>query len=373
MTSVKRQALDSQRGEIAFRRKLVQQQVEGEVIFDDELDAEGIERILESRMKITLEQMTWLRDRGIALSPYVEIGAERGQRSLVMENDLGASGAAVDISYDALKSCEYYSRIFGKNRLPLRICCDASSLPFVTASVPFVFCYQTLHHFPDPAPVVEEIHRILSPGGCFLLSEEPYKRILHLNLYKKRVRSGRISTAESIREFLDYYLSEMTCNEVEHGITENFSISVGTWRRALSAFGENQVKLQAFIRLPRSVKLVESDLFKPESYVKFILAYLFGGEISGICRKSGVGTTKTASIRDVLICPACMEEGCESELIEGYSSFCCQRCGAEFPIVNGVVFLFSYTKFEALYPEVLETITRRGDACVALTRRTQSY
>jgi hypothetical protein len=102
------QSVKTQKGEIEFRKKLFRQQIDGEHLFDDEYDAKGIEKILAERMKKTYEQMTLLKGRGVALSPYLEIGAERCQRSLVMENDLDASGVAVDISYDMLKSCDYY-------------------------------------------------------------------------------------------------------------------------------------------------------------------------------------------------------------------------------------------------------------------------
>lgn len=146
--TLKRQQVVNQRGEIRFREKLYRQQVEGEKIFEDEFDGKGIEAILETRMTKTLRDMRLLQEYGILLSPYIELGAERGQRSLVMENDLGGTGAAVDISYALLKSTNHYQRIFKRSKSPLRICCDANNLPFMSSSVPFVFCYETLHHFP---------------------------------------------------------------------------------------------------------------------------------------------------------------------------------------------------------------------------------
>lgn len=177
---MKRQKSKNQLGEINFRKKLVQQQLEGKSVLKDEFDSKEIEQILEKRMQKTLNQMRFLRNSGIKLSPYIEIGAERGQRSLVMENELNSNGAAVDISFDMLKSCAYYKNQFKKDNLPLRICCDANQLPFASNSLPFIFCYETLHHFPTPLPVINEIYRVLSPGGSFFFDEEPFKRILRL-------------------------------------------------------------------------------------------------------------------------------------------------------------------------------------------------
>ena len=146
---MKRQISDNQKGEIEFRKKLYSQQIENTTIFEDEFDAAGIEKILKIRMEKTLDQMTLLQNKNISLSPYIEIGAERCQRSLVMENDLGLNGgAALDISFYMLKSCDHYQTVFNKPKSPIRICCDANKLPFLTNSIPFVFCYETLHHFP---------------------------------------------------------------------------------------------------------------------------------------------------------------------------------------------------------------------------------
>lgn len=147
---MKYQSVKAQQGEIAFRKKLVQQHIEGQNIFHDEFNGAGIEKILAERMKKTLHQMTGLKERGLTISTYIEIGAERCQRALIMENDLGGTGAVLDISYEMLKSCDYYQPKFGKIRSLLRICCDIHRLPIMSNSIPFVFCYETLHRTVAP-------------------------------------------------------------------------------------------------------------------------------------------------------------------------------------------------------------------------------
>ena len=231
-----RQNIDNQRGEVIFRRKLVQQQVEEKPVFEDEFSKTDIERILKERMDVTLRAMEELKRKGIELAPYLEIGAERGQRSLVMETDLNLHGAAIDLSYDMLKSCEYYKDVF-KKKLPVRVCTDLYCLPFKPGSIPFVFCYQTLHHFPDPFPVVDELHRILTPGGAFMFDEEPFKRGFHLSLYRtKKVFSNQHRSRGVFRKVFDHLFAEISCNEEEHGVIENDNISTAEWRRTFSSF-----------------------------------------------------------------------------------------------------------------------------------------
>ncbi|HSV50173.1 MAG TPA: class I SAM-dependent methyltransferase [Candidatus Acidoferrales bacterium] len=355
---MKQQSGKTQKGEIEFRKKLFRQQVDGECIFNDEYDAQGIEKILEDRMKKTHDHLVSLKEKGIILSPYLEIGAERCQRSLVMENDLKANGAAVDISFDMLKSCDHYKDLFGKSKVPLRVCCDANNMPFMTNSVPFVFCYETLHHFPDPAPIVKEIHRVLSPGGCFSFNEEPFKKVLHINLYNAEKayanRQPRRSKFRKIKTVLDIFFARKTCNEVDHDIIENLDITIKTWKKTLKVFEEKNVNLHS----NAITKKVDSEMFHPKNRTKYLLAYLFGGEISGVCRKAGSYNGNITPIADVLVCPSCLENGKESKLTSKSSALVCDNCNTIYPIHEGVVFVFTPKKLKELYPEI-STIPRK--------------
>ncbi|NUM74898.1 class I SAM-dependent methyltransferase [candidate division KSB1 bacterium] len=341
------QTLESQRGEIEFRKKLVQQQVEGKTTFQDEYDGSGIEAIMRQRMAKTVAAMTALQQQGVRISPYLEIGAERGQRSLAMENDLNAVGIAADLSFDMLKSCEYYRNVFQKEKLPLRVCCDANFLPFASGSMPFIFCYETLHHFPDPTPIVREIHRVLAPGGIFFFDEEPFERKLHLNLYKsKKIYSSEAQQAGKIRKTLDFFFAQKSCNETEHGIIENDEISLATWRDALSLFERKEIELAT---LRESIK---AQWFPVKSYAKFSLAYLFGGSIRGVCLKSGAAKGEVGPSEQTFICPSCVKSQMEIRLAHHYAEFACPSCRQRFPIVESVILLLPQEKLKQLYPEI---------------------
>lgn len=351
---MEKQPVESQKGEIEFRRKLAGQQVAGEKHFDDELDAAGIISILAERMRKAAADFSALKSGGTLISPYLEIGAERCQSSLAMENDLGCTGIAADISFDMLRTCRHYMGVFGKNKEPLRVCCDANHLPFLSGSFPFVFCHQTLHHFPDPAPVTAEILRVLSPGGHFYLADEPFRQTMHLNLYKgPMIYSGAQPRRGRLRERLDFLFSEKSCNETGCGVIENEAISAGQWRRALSGFEERRVTL-------RTVRDVESELFSPSSLARYFFCWLFGGRISGVCRKAGAPPAAYPAPGQALACPECLAKGKESRVCAGEGAFACASCGSPFPVKDGVLFLFTAQKLMELYPEFSGPRRRTG-------------
>ena len=179
--TVMRQSIQNLQGEVEFREKLARQHVSGENLLPDYYQKEQHDEVLLQRVHDTCQKMQQLTNRGVSLSPFLELGAERGQRSLVLANDFNATGVAIDISYHQLKTMEHFSKLFKREVLPVRICCDANHLPFRTHSFPFIFCYQFLHHFPSLQPVLQEVFRVLA-CGYFFFDEEPFKRWLRVML-----------------------------------------------------------------------------------------------------------------------------------------------------------------------------------------------
>jgi SAM-dependent methyltransferase len=321
---------------------LVKQQLDGEEILDDEYSQEMMLDILKERMEKTLRQMQSLQKQNIILSPYLEIGAERCQRSLVMENSIHANGGALDISFDMLDSCKFYQKAFNYIKTPVRICCDANNLPIKDNSIPFVFCYETLHHFPDPTPIIKEIYRVLAPGGHFYFDEEPFKQYFHINLYKtSRIYSKNNLGKNLMKKVIDHFFGEKTCNELDYSIIENNDISINMWRDALNCFGNVDVTLNSLYAPGKrmKIKLYDND-------IKISLANLLGGTISGICKKNGSFVLQEVkAVTSNLLCPTC-----GLELNQLY----CRNCRKDYPIINNVIFLFDNLK--ELYPEYINLL-----------------
>ena len=344
---MEQQDLRNQKGEIEFRRLLVRQQVEGDAIFDDELSKDALVGVLEDRIRDTAARMRELQSRGIALAPYLEIGAERGQRSLVMENDLGAHGAAADLSFDMLSSAAHWAKVFERPRLPLRLCCDIYNLPLRTDSLPFVFCYETLHHFPDPAPILDEVRRVMAPGATFYIDEEQVRRTLRQTLVRApKTPDPKANVVQRGFHRVMRFFSEPAYNELEYGIIENHSISIAEWRRQFSIFDEVDMTLESAVSRSRAA------LRGGANPVNWTINYLLGGKVGGLCRKTKGAGRAAATIEDALACPECRTRGADAPLRATEDAFVCTACGASYPVRDGVAFLLVAQKRAELYPEL---------------------
>jgi SAM-dependent methyltransferase/uncharacterized protein YbaR (Trm112 family) len=344
-----RQSLQNLKGEIDFRAKLARQHVEGEVVLPNYYAKEEHDRILLERVAATGDKMFELRALGVEFSPFLELGAERGQRSLVLTNDFRASGVAADISYHQLGTLGHFSRVFRRENLPTRICCDANHLPFRSGAFPFVFCYGFLHHFPSLRPVIREIHRVLGDGH-FYFDEEPFKRILKVRVYRQgnAIYSQATLRKGKYRRLLESFISEPSSDEVAHGIIENEDIGLQEWMNALSVFDQRDLNLI-------SIGNVTSKL---GDHLRFsnVPNLLLGGTISGLCRKrSAVRRPAVPEVHHLLACPDCTSESRDDifdrpPLAESPVGFRCSVCGMTYPAKDGIIFLLPRAELEDLYP-----------------------
>jgi SAM-dependent methyltransferase len=346
-----RQTIENLKGEIAFRAKLAVQHVSGEVLLPDYYEKTDHDRILRDRVEANRRGMHQLASRGISLSPFLELGAELGQRSLVLTNDFGATGVAVDISYHQLRAMEHFGRLFERPTLPLRICCDANRLPFRSGSFPFVFAYEFLHHFPSPGPIMREIHRVTG-AGHFYFDEEPFRRAAKVVLYRQgsKIYAERTLRKHRYLRLIESFISEPRCDEVEHGVIENESVSLREWLSALSVFEEYDVELVSLGRL-------RSRLGRRLRFGN-LPSYLLGGSIGGLYRKTGAPATASPRALDAaLTCPDCIARSRtaasgEPSLVPLPSGYRCTACHFTYPRRDGVAFLLPPSQLQQLYPEL---------------------
>ncbi len=83
----------------------------------------------------------------------------------------GATVEAVDHSPDMLGVARAKAERAGlEQRIRFQVA-DIRELFYEDASFAGVTCQRVLHHIPDPATVLAEVHRVLAPGGFFYLSD----------------------------------------------------------------------------------------------------------------------------------------------------------------------------------------------------------
>ena len=107
----------------------------------------------------------------------LDLGCGVGRNSIFM-SEKGLQVVGLDVSWNRLKRIDGIS---GPERIWLkgidatsefeRICADAQYLPFKSNIFDSVICSEVLEHLVDPAKCVEDVHRILKPGGsaCFTI------------------------------------------------------------------------------------------------------------------------------------------------------------------------------------------------------------
>jgi SAM-dependent methyltransferase len=287
------------------------------------------------------------------MTPFLEIGANAGHTSYLLCNDFGAAGFALDISADALRHGLALQDAWGLARAPVRIAGDGARLPFRDGSLRFVMTHQTLSQFMNLDAIFAEIVRVLAPGGVFLFSEEPMRRLLSLRLYRcpywetmkpwERVLYRHGLLGYLVRDVIGAHQEE------SFGIRQNHRMNLSDW--------------DTLIR--RYFAAAEYDLFVPERgwgerWMKRLAvridpyrstwraARLLGGTLAAVCRKAGTAPAPSMEpFEQLLRCP-----DCESDMRrdEADDSLRCFACGYQAANEGSVYNLLPSCDKHELYP-----------------------
>lgn len=335
-----RQTLENKIGEVAYRARLANQQLGNINIFPNEPGKVEFKKILSGRISSTKKTFKELQKLGVTLSPYLEIGSEHCLRATILTSEFGAKGFAMDISFNSLLNAPRFAKLFEFKKVPKTVCADAENLPFKSSSFPFLFIYETLHHFPDPILVIKEAYRILNPGGILFIGAEPVKQGFQVKFWR---RPTKLRFWEKILKYtlILPFISHIGGTEVNHGILEE-AFSLKTWEKALAVFN----KVEAKFSLPIGIG---ERIFKNSAKKEFELSFptrailwCLGGGLEAICQKEGRMLSKSSiKLDNLFICPACKKTINKEVILKknGDLKYTCGVCKTTYIKKSGVLVL----------------------------------
>lgn len=183
--------------------------------------------------------------RGMQL---LEVGCGVGT-DLIRMARMGARVTGVEIAEVAIQLAR---QNFAQNDLPAKLCLmNGERLAFQDNSFDVVYAHGVLQYTADPQRMVDEIHRVLRPGGKAVLMV--YNRYSWLNAMSKVTKVGlEHEDAPVLRKYSIGEFSRLLCSfDRREIIPERFPVKSrlhGGWKGMLY----NQVFVSSFAQLPRS-------------------------------------------------------------------------------------------------------------------------
>ena len=281
-----------------------------------------------------------------SMTPFLEIGANAGHTSYMLANQFAGEGFALDISADALRHGIALMDRWQLARAPIRVAGDAVNLPFRDNSLQFVMACQLLSQFMNIESVFLEVKRVLVPGGVFLFTEEPLRRLLSLRLYRAPYQD-RMKPWE--RKLYDWgllgYLSQDVIGaeqEESFGIRQNHRMYLGDWDRLITKHFADH-RYQTFVPERGWGERIITRALRNDGRA----ARLLGGTLAAMCKKEGTPSPRASlgNFEALLRCP-----DCHHDLARDSADTLTCPCGYRAPNQGGVYNLLPAALRAELYP-----------------------
>lgn len=280
------------------------------------------------------------------MTPFLEIGANAGHTSYMLANQFGGEGFALDISADALRHGTVLMDKWQLTRAPIRVAGDAVNLPFRDNSMQFVMACQMLSQFMNIESVFLEVKRVLAPGGVFLFTEEPLRRLLSLRVYRAPYQDRMKPWERKLFDWglLGYITQDVIGAEQEEsfGIRQNHKMYLSDWHRLITKHFADH-RYQPFV----PERGWGERIVKRAALNEWRAARLLGGTLAGMCKKAGEAkpVPRIDRFETLLRCP-----DCHGDLSRDPSDTLVCTCGYRAPNEGGVYNLLPAALRAELYP-----------------------
>jgi len=159
----------------------------------------------------------------------LELGGGQGwASSMVKAYYPNARITLSDISEYAVRSLPKWEKVFNC-KVDQSLACRSYQTPLKGESYDLIFCFASAHHFVKQKETLQELKRLLKPGGYALYLHEPSCKKYIYSLAKKRVNNKRTEVPEDL-----LIGSELIKNAAEEGLEIQLNYAPTTKNRSLS-------------------------------------------------------------------------------------------------------------------------------------------
>lgn len=193
------------------------------------------------------EYASWMREvmgfDQFAGKRLLEVGCGMGTDLLQFARG-GANVTGVDLTPRSVETSRHHLELYGQSGD--FVLSDAENLPFADQSFDVIYSNGVLHHTPDTARAIREVHRVLRPGGLarvMLYHRHSWNYWFEILLHRGLVR-GHLLRGQTAADIMSRYVE---VNEGE-GRPLVKVYSRGQARQLFSMFRETTVQVEQLIR-----------------------------------------------------------------------------------------------------------------------------
>ncbi|MBU3922742.1 methyltransferase domain-containing protein, partial [Patescibacteria group bacterium] len=303
-------------------------------------------------------------------SPILEIAVGDGYlSSLIFKDKKCFLDVGGDMIYETILSAKKYSHI---KKL---VIFDAESLPFLDESFNTVVMNNLIHHLPSRKKALNEVERVLRPGGQFIFIDNlsgwinytfdsRLLRFLHLGFIAKKLETFKLRLfAQKLLTSSEYWNDLVSGSQMEVLINKDF---MSKRAMTISSIFEYLNLLQGQPTRESMKLLLKINFLRKfiDKRINNIIRYLIINESELIKKGDGAflfvvlkkkdGKQKNRDDRLKYICP-----GCKSDLLFKNNKLICKKCEKIYIIRNGIPILLSYKDDLINFDKYLDTSDKK--------------